>query len=163
MAKYDLTQGDYDVAGARIAIIAARFNAHIVEPLLEGATKQLIAHGIQEEDLDIFQVPGAFEIPALATQLASYARYDTIVTLGAVIRGGTPHFEYVAGECARGIMQVSLSHALPVIFGVLTVNNDIQALERIGGREGHKGEEAGLAALEMIHIRRHVATLTSSS
>ena len=162
MAKYDLTEGNYDVANACIAIIAARFNTHIVKPLLEGTTMQLIAHGIKEEDLDVFHVPGAFEIPALATQLASYARYDAIVTLGAVIRGGTPHFEYVAGECARGVMQVSLHHALPVIFGVLTVNNDAQALERIGGGEGHKGKEVGLAALEMVHLRRHVATLASS-
>ncbi|MEM7249869.1 MAG: 6,7-dimethyl-8-ribityllumazine synthase [Pseudomonadota bacterium] len=157
MAKYDLTEDDYDVAGARIAIVAARFNAHVVEPLLDGATRKMLEQGVGEQDIDIVKVPGAFEIPALAEALARTNRYDAIVTLGAVIRGGTPHFEYVAGECARGVMAISVAHAMPVIFGVLTLNTNEQALERIGGTEGHKGEEAGLAALEMIHIRRQLA------
>ena len=157
MAKYDLTEGDYDVAGARVAIVAARFNSHVVEPLLEGATRKMLEQGVVEADIDTFKVPGAFEIPALAEKLARTKQYDAIVALGAVIQGGTPHFEYVSGACTQGLMQVGVNHAMPVIFGVLTLNDNQQAMERIGGAEGHKGEEAGLAALEMIHVRRALA------
>lgn len=163
MAKYDLSEGDYDVTGARIAIVAARFNADVVESLLEGALRRMHAQGVKQQDIDVVKVPGAFEIPAFAEYLARLNRYDAIVTLGAVIRGGTPHFEYVAGECARGVMQVGIDHALPVIFGVLTLNTNEQAMERIGGVEGHKGEEAGLAALEMIHVRRKLAADAKSA
>lgn len=135
---------------ARIAIAAARFNGPIVEELLAGCVRRLKELGIGDERIEIHRVPGAFELPLVAKALAQTKRFSAVICLGAVIRGDTPHFDFVAGECARGIAQVSLSETLPVIFGVLTTNTQQQALDRIGGPHGHAGERAAEAAVEMI-------------
>lgn len=157
MAKYDLSASDYEVDGAHVAVVAARFNAELVAALLDGALAQLAAHGLDADRVNVVHVPGAFEIPLAAEQLAKSGRYEAVIVLGAVVRGDTPHFEYVAGECARGVAQVSLMNRLPVIFGVLTVDTIEQGLARVGGSEGHKGEEAAAAALEMVTLMRGLA------
>ena len=137
---------------ARIAIAAARFNGPIVEELLVGCVRRLIELGVASDRVHIHRVPGAFELPLAAKALAQTGQFAAVVCLGAVIRGDTPHFEYVAGECARGIAKVSLSETLPVIFGVLTTNTEQQALDRIGGSHGHAGERAAEAAVEMAGL-----------
>ena len=139
-------------ADARMAIVAARFNAPIVDELLAGCIRRLMQLGIEAARIHIYHVPGALELPLAAKALACTKRFAAIVCVGAVIRGDTPHFEYVAGECARGISQVSLSENLPVIFGVLTTNTEQQAIDRIGGSQGHAGERAADAAVEMIAL-----------
>jgi len=137
---------------ARLAIAAARFNADIVEALIAGCRRRWAELKVPEDRIEIHRVPGAFELPLAALALAGTGRFAAIVCLGAVIRGDTPHFEYVAGECARGITQVSLMQKLPVIFGVLTTNTHQQALDRIGGVHGHAGERAAEAAIEMAAL-----------
>ena len=137
---------------ARIAIAAARFNAPIVDELLAGCLRRLGALGVAAERVDLNRVPGAFELPLAAKALARTKQFAAVICLGAVIRGDTPHFDYVAGECARGIAEVSLTECLPVIFGVLTTNTEQQALDRIGGSHGHAGERAAEAAVEMIAL-----------
>ena len=141
---------------ARLAVVAARFNASIVDELLAGCLRRLAALGVSDDRVDVHRVPGAFELPVAAKVLAQTRRYSAIVCLGCVIRGDTPHFDYVAGEAARGIQQVALSESLPVIFGVLTTNTRQQALERTGGPHGHAGERAAEGALEMIAMIRRV-------
>lgn len=133
-----------------IAIVASRFNQFIVDQLVEGAKDALERHGVGQSSQALVWVPGAFELPLLADQLASSGRYDAIIALGAVIRGGTPHFDYVAGECAHGINRVSLDHGVPVTFGVLTTDTIEQALERAGTGEGNKGYDAAMTAIEMV-------------
>ena len=154
MAKYDIEEGDYELRGARFAIVCAKFNHAITDKLLEGAIAALTRHGVKEDAIDTVRVPGAFELPVTANRIAASGKVDAIVALGAVIRGGTPHFEYVCQEGARGIMDVGLSHDFPVIFGVLTTDDLSQAVERTGGTEGHKGEEAAIAAMEMVSLLR---------
>jgi 6,7-dimethyl-8-ribityllumazine synthase len=139
-------------ADTRIAIVAARFNAPIVEELLSGCVLRLKELGVDADRIAVHHVPGAFELPLAAKALARTTKYSAVVCLGAVIRGDTPHFDFVAGECARGIAQVSLSEMLPVIFGVLTTNTHQQALDRIGGSHGHAGRRAAEAAVEMIAL-----------
>jgi 6,7-dimethyl-8-ribityllumazine synthase len=139
-----------------IAIVASRFNQFIVDQLIEGATDALKRHGIDENSLLLVWVPGAFELPLLADQLASSGRFDAVIALGAVIRGGTPHFDYVAGECARGLTRVSLDNGLPVTFGVLTTDTVEQALERAGTGEGNKGYDVAMTAIEMAETMRVV-------
>ena len=156
MAKYDVQVSDFSIDGARFAIVAARFNAVITDALLDGAVATLTEHGVPEDHVSVVQVPGAFEIPITAKRLAASGRYEAIIALGAVVRGATPHFEYVAGECARGVSRVALAENLPVIFGVLTTDNDEQARERAGGKEGNKGREAALAGLEMVTLLRRL-------
>ena len=147
-----------DIPGdARIAIAAARFNQEIVDELLAGCVKRLEDHGIAQDRLTVQRVPGAFELPLAAKWLAQTGRFSAIICLGAVVRGETPHFDYVAGECARGIAKVSLSEKLPVIFGVLTTDNEQQAWDRCGGKNGHAGERAAEAALEMIALAGRIA------
>jgi 6,7-dimethyl-8-ribityllumazine synthase len=147
-----------DIPGdARIAIAAARFNQEIVDALLAGCVKRLEDHGISADRVIIQRVPGAFELPLAAKLLAQSGRYSAIICLGAVVRGETPHFDYVAGECARGIADVALSESLPVIFGVLTTDNEQQAWDRCGGKNGHAGERAADAALEMIALACRIA------
>jgi len=138
----------------KIAIVASRFNRFVVDLLVAGARDALQRHGVEEKDSVLVWVPGAFELPLLAARLASSGQYDAIVALGAVIRGGTPHFDYVAGECAHGLARVSLDHDLPVIFGVLTTDTVEQALERAGTGEGNKGFDAAVAALETVAAGR---------
>jgi len=156
MAKYDLQISDFSIDGARFAIVAARFNTAITDALLEGAVTTLAGHGVPDDHVSVIQVPGAFEIPLAAKRLAASGRYEAIIALGAVVRGGTPHFEYVAGECARGVSRVALEENLPVIFGVLTTDSDEQARDRAGGKDGNKGIEAALAGLEMVTLLRHL-------
>lgn len=141
---------------ARVAVVAARFNAHIVDELLAGCLRRLASLGVSEDRIDVHRVPGAFELPIAAKVLAQSKDFSAIICLGCVIRGDTPHFDYVAGEAARGIMQVSLSESLPVIFGVLTTNTEQQARDRTGGPHGHAGERAADAALEMIALLNRV-------
>jgi 6,7-dimethyl-8-ribityllumazine synthase len=137
-----------DGAGLRVGVVAARFNGEIVERLLEGALEALDAAGVGESDRTVVRVPGAWEIPVVLESLARSGEWQALVALGAVIRGETPHFEYVAGECSRGAMDVSVRHALPVGFGVLTCDDVQQALARAGGPAGNKGAEAAQAAIE---------------
>jgi 6,7-dimethyl-8-ribityllumazine synthase len=143
---------DLDATGMRFAIAVARFNRDITEALLDGARRTLAKLG--SEDVDVVWVPGAFELPLVAQRLAKRGRVDAVICIGAVVRGDTPHFEYVAGECASGLARVSLDTGVPVIFGVLTVDTRTQAQARTGGAEGHKGEEAAATAVEMAMLLR---------
>jgi len=135
-----------------IALVASEFNHFIVQQLVDGAVDALRINDVMQQDISLVWVPGAFELPLAADKLASIGRHDAIIALGAVIRGGTPHFEYVAGECSRGLASVGLKHGLPVIFGVLTTDNIEQALERAGTGAGNKGFDTAVAALQMIAL-----------
>ncbi len=136
----------------KIAIIAGRFNAFIVDSLIDGAKNTLIAHGIKEKYIDITYVPGAFEIPLVLKKIAAKHHYDALIALGAIMRGATPHFEYIASVCAHGISRVSLEFSLPIAFGVLTVENVEQALGRSGKKSNNKGKEAALCTIEMLDL-----------
>ncbi len=140
----------------RVGIAASRFNQFIVEQLVSGARDALMRSGITEKQQELIWVPGAFELPLLADRMAATGRFDAIITLGAVIRGGTPHFEYVAGECASGVSRVALDRGLPVVFGVLTTDTVEQALERAGTGEGNKGFDVAMTAVEMVHTLRQL-------
>jgi 6,7-dimethyl-8-ribityllumazine synthase len=153
VGEYAATEGDLDASEMRIAIAVARFNQDVTEQLLEGAQRALEKYGAR--DVLVAWVPGAFELPLVASRLAS-GSFDAVVCLGAVIRGETAHFEYVAGECASGITRASLDTGKPVIFGVLTVDTRGQAYDRLGGKEGHKGEEAASTAVEMVSLLRRL-------
>ena len=157
MSNIEQIEGQLTIANARIALLVARFNSFVVESLLDGAVDTLKRHGSEDHDLQIIRVPGAFEMPLAAQRLAASGRYDAIVALGAVIRGGTPHFEYVAGECTKGLSMVSLQHDIPVAFGVLTVDSIEQAIERAGTKAGNKGAEAAMSAIEMINLLKNLA------
>ena len=147
-----IIEGEAGARGQRVAIVAARFNDFIVASLLKGATAAWSTHGGAADDLAVVRVPGAFELPLAAKKLAASGRYHAVVALGCVIRGDTPHFEYVAGECARGLQQASLETGVPVAFGVLTVETVDQALERAAINAGNKGGEAMQTALEMASL-----------
>ncbi|MDX1654037.1 MAG: 6,7-dimethyl-8-ribityllumazine synthase [Candidatus Competibacteraceae bacterium] len=150
-------EGDFVSLGdIRIALIASRFNAFVVESLVSGAVDALVRHGVPEGNLELAWVPGAFEIPLAAQRLAASDRYDGIIALGAVIRGSTPHFDYVAGECTKGLSSVSLDSDIPMGFGVLTVDTIEQAVERAGTKAGNKGAEAAMTVLEMISLLRRL-------
>ncbi len=139
--------------GKKFAIVVARFNSFIVESLLEGALDTLKRVGdVADQDITVVRIPGAFELPLAVQKIAASGKYDGIIALGAVIRGGTPHFEYVAGECVKGIAQVSMQYSTPVAFGVLTVESIEQAIERAGTKMGNKGGEAAMSALEMVNV-----------
>ena len=140
----------------KIGIVVSRFNGFITAKLLDGALDSLKRHGANLEDVDVFWTPGAFEIPATAKRLAEKGRYDAIVCLGAVIRGATPHFDYVANESAKGIAQVGLSTGVPVIYGVITTDTVEQAIERAGTKSGNKGAEAAVTAIEMANLYRQI-------
>jgi 6,7-dimethyl-8-ribityllumazine synthase len=133
-------------------LVVARFNSFIVESLLEGALDALKRHGADDKQITLVRVPGAFEMPLVIDKLAKSEKYDGIIALGAVIRGGTPHFDYVAGECVKGIAQVTLQHGIPVSFGVLTVDSIEQAIERAGTKAGNKGAEAAQSTIEMVNL-----------
>jgi len=154
MGEYARYEGELDATGMRFAIVAARFNHDVTEPLCAGAEKTLRDHGAA--DVHVAWVPGAFELPLVAKRFAQSGAVDAVVCIGAVIRGETPHFEYVAGECAAGVTRASLDTGVPIAFGVLTVEDREQANERIGGREGHKGEEAAATAIEMVSLLRNL-------
>jgi 6,7-dimethyl-8-ribityllumazine synthase len=142
----------------KLAIVAAEFNHFIVQQLVDGALDALQRHGVADANITIAWVPGAFELPLAADVFAAEGGHDAIIALGAVIRGGTPHFDYVAGECSRGIAEVGLKHGLPIIFGVLTTDNVDQALERAGSGSGNKGFDTAIAALQMISLLDRVRT-----
>lgn len=139
--------------GARFVLVAARFNALIVEPLIRGAEDALVRHGVSPDDLTLVRVPGAWEIPWACRHIAQSGKVDAIIALGAVVRGQTPHFEYVAGEVAKGVSAVSSSTGVITTFGVLTTDTFEQAVDRAGGKAGNKGADAALAALEMVSLR----------
>ncbi len=136
----------------RYAILVGRFNSFVVEALLDGALDTLKRHGVEDAQVTIVRAPGAWELPVVAKKLAASGKYDAIIALGAVIRGGTPHFEFVAGECAKGLGVVSLDSGLPVIFGVLTTDSIEQSIERSGTKAGNKGADAAITAIEMVNL-----------
>ena len=142
---------------ARVGIVAARFNRFITEQLLKGSLDALFRHGVDEAEIQLAWVPGAFELPLAADSLLATGDFDGVIALGAVIRGGTPHFDYVAGECSRGLADVALKHGKPVAFGVLTTDTVEQALERAALSEGNKGYDVAVAVLNMIHLQRSLA------
>ena len=156
MDKIKTTEGDVIVRDARFVIVAARFNEFIVESLIKGALRCLRQHGADDGDIEIIRVPGAFEMPVAIEKVAAARRYDGIIALGAVIRGGTPHFDYVAGECVKGINSAGQRHGIPIGNGVLTVDTIEQAIERAGTKAGNKGEEATLAVIEMVNLLRRI-------
>jgi 6,7-dimethyl-8-ribityllumazine synthase len=142
----------------RFVLVAARFNEFVVEPLVRGALDALKRHGVSEKQIEIVRIPGAFEMPLIVRKLAQSQRYDAIITLGAVIRGQTPHFDYVAGECAGGIARIMLETGVPVAFGVLTTDTVEQAVDRAGGKAGNKGADCALVAIEMANLLRRLSS-----
>ena len=152
MGEYSGHEGELDATDMHVAIAVARFNRDITDGLLDGAERTLEKAGAA--NVDVVWVPGAFELPLVAQRLATGGDVDAVICIGAVVRGDTPHFEYVAGECAAGVARVALDTGIPVIFGVLTVETREQAFDRIGGAEGHKGEEAAATAIEMVALLR---------
>lgn len=156
MGEYAAALDDIDGAGMRIAVVVSRFNEPITSALLEGARRALATRGVADADVTVAWVPGAFELPLVAKHLAGAGRCDAVVCLGAVVRGDTPHFDYVAGEAARGLQEAALATGVPIVFGVLTTDTHQQALDRVGGCEGHKGEEAANTALEMVELLRRL-------
>ena len=149
-------EGDFNAAGGKFAIVASRFNAFIVEKLVEGALDALRRHGADVSAVDMAWVPGTFEMPLVAKRMASSNKYDAVICLGAVIRGGTPHFDYVAGQCARGVSQASWDTDVPVLFGVLTTDSIEQCIERAGTKMGNKGFEAAVAAIETANLLKNL-------
>lgn len=145
-------EGQLDARGLKIALVLSRFNSFITERLLEGAQDALARHGAVADNLAIVRVPGAFELPLAARKLAESGRYDAVIALGTVIRGSTPHFDYVAAEVSKGLAQVSLQSGLPVAFGVLTCDTIDQAIERAGTKAGNKGFDAAMTAIEMVNL-----------
>jgi 6,7-dimethyl-8-ribityllumazine synthase len=153
----DPLQGSLDGAGLRIAVVVSRFNEEVTSRMLDGAREALRAHGVRDDDVTTAWVPGAFELPLAARKLAGTERYDAVVCLGAVIRGETPHFDYVAGEAARGVMDAGRDTGVPIVFGVITPNTEEQALERAGGKKGNKGLDAVETAIEMANLLRQIS------
>jgi 6,7-dimethyl-8-ribityllumazine synthase len=156
MDKIKTTEGDLIIRDGRFAIVAARFNEFIVDSLVKGALRALRQHGAADADVEIIRVPGAFEMPVAIDKVAASRRFDGIIALGAVIRGATPHFDYVAGECVKGITAAGQKHGIPIGNGVLTVDTIEQAIERAGTKAGNKGEEATLAVIEMVNLLRRI-------
>lgn len=152
----NIIEGDKTVSDARIAIVASRYNDYIVERLIRGCIDTLSRGGVTEDCIALVRVPGAFELPVVAGRLAGQQKYDAIIALGAVIRGETPHFEYICNECAHGLSRIAGKTGLPVIFGVLTVDNSAQAEDRSGDEESNKGSEAAQTAIEMISLLRKI-------
>lgn len=153
----NVIQGDLAAKGLKVAIVASRFNDFITGRLVEGAVDALERHGASGADVEIVRVPGAFEIPLAARALAQAGRHDAVICLGAVIRGATPHFEYVSAEVSKGVASVAMESGLPVIFGVLTTDTIEQAIERAGTKAGNKGWDAALAAIEMANLMKRLA------
>lgn len=146
-------EGAFPAQGKKFALVVARFNSFVVESLVEGAIDALKRHGgVADEDITVIRVPGAYELPVVAKKAAASGRFNSIIALGAVIRGGTPHFDFVAGEANKGLAQVALEYTVPVSFGVITTDTIEQAIERSGTKAGNKGAEAALGALEMVNV-----------
>ena len=152
-----MIEGQYTDADGRYAIVVGRFNQFVVDSLVEGAVDALVRHGVDEDNITVVRVPGAFEIPLAAQAVAEKGDVDAIIALGAVIRGSTPHFDYVAGESASGLNKVQMDTGIPCSFGVLTVDTIEQAIERAGTKSGNKGAEASLVAIEMVSVLRQLS------
>lgn len=150
MVKY--IEGDVNAKGLKFGIVVSRFNDFITSRLVDGAVDALVRHGADEKNVDVVRVPGAFEIPMAARKMCSRKKYDAVLCLGAVIRGATPHFNYVAAEASKGVGTVALESSIPVLFGILTTDNLEQAIERAGAKSGNKGWDTGLAAIEMANL-----------
>lgn len=147
-------QGELQAKGLRFAIVVSRFNDFITSKLLDGAVDALVRHGAKEEDIDVVRVPGSFEIPLVAKKMASKGAYNGVICLGTVIRGATPHFDYVAAEVSKGIAQASLETGVPIAFGVITSDTIEQAVERAGSKSGNKGFDAAITAIEMAQVMK---------
>ena len=154
--KFSFTPDTFDAEDTRVAIAVARWNGHITSRLAEGAVEKLKAVGLTDDQVDVFEVPGAVELTFAASQLIESSQYDAVIVFGCVIRGDTPHFDYVCQSVTQGVTALNADCDTPVIFGLLTVENEQQALERVGGAHGHKGIEAAEAALAMINFKRSV-------
>ena len=152
-----MIEGQYTEADGRYAIVVGRFNQFVVDSLVEGAVDALVRHGVDEDNITVIRVPGAYEIPLAAQTVAEKGDVDAIIALGAVIRGSTPHFDYVAGESASGLNKVQMDTGVPCAFGVLTVDTIEQAIERAGTKAGNKGAEAALVAIEMVSVLRQIS------
>lgn len=152
MSEIKTLEGKLHDANGRYVLVVARFNSFVVESLVAGAIDTLVRHGVKQSDIVIVRVPGAWELPLTVKRVLAKEKFDAAIALGAVIRGGTPHFEYVSGECTKGIAQASMDTGVPVAFGVLTVDTIEQAIERAGTKAGNKGVEAAMAALEMVSL-----------
>ena len=152
MSEINIIEGAKKLDNARIAVIASRYNVDIVDRLIKGCNDTLINAGLNPAGIDLLRVPGAFELPMVAGHLARQKKYDALIALGAVIRGETPHFDYICTECASGLARIAIDYDLPVIFGVLTVDTYQQAEDRSGDEESNKGSEAALTAVEMINL-----------
>lgn len=152
----EIIEGHLDAKGFRFGIIVSRFNSFICDRLLEGAVDTLTRHGAEDDQMTVVRVPGAFEIPLAAKKMVGSGKYDAVICLGAVIRGGTPHFEYVSSEVTKGIASVSLDSNVPVSFGVLTTDTVEQAIERAGTKAGNKGAEATMSAIEMVNLLKAI-------
>ena len=156
MDNIRITQGDLLARDLRFALVAARFNDAIVDNLVRGAIDALLRHGANEKQIELIRVPGAFDLPAIARRVAASRRFDAVIALGAVIRGATPHFDLVAGQCAAGLARAAEDTGVPVVFGVLTTDTIEQAIERSGTKAGNKGVDAALAALELANLLRRL-------
>ena len=156
MENLRVIEGDLLGRDLRFAVLAARFNERVVEGLVRGAVDALRRHGVADKQVEIVRVPGAYDMPMVARRLAQSRRYDAIIALGAVIRGATAHFDYVAGECASGLARVAAETGIPVAFGVLTTDTADQAMDRAGGKAGNKGADAALAAIELANLLRRL-------
>ena len=151
-----IIEGNFQNADAKYAILVGRFNSFVVESLLQGSIDTLKRHGVSDDNITVVRAPGAWELPLVAKKLAASQKFDAIIALGAVIRGGTPHFDYVAGECAKGLGVVGLEAGIPVAFGVLTTDSIEQAIERSGTKAGNKGVDAGMTAIEMLSLLKAI-------
>ncbi|NUN15220.1 MAG: 6,7-dimethyl-8-ribityllumazine synthase [Myxococcales bacterium] len=147
-------EGRFDATGGRFVIVVSRFNSFITERLVEGALDTLVRHGVDSDSIDVVKVPGAYELPLLAQKCAASGRYDALVCVGALIRGSTPHFDYIASEATKGLASVMMTYGLPVAYGLLTCDTIEQAIERAGTKAGNKGAEAAMSAIEMVSVIR---------
>lgn len=152
MSEVKVIEGNFAAQGGKYCVVASRFNSFIVEQLENGAIDALVRHGVNKQDITLVKAPGAFELPMVVQRLAASKKYDAIIAVGAVIRGATPHFEYVSNECVKGIAQVSMQYDVPVSFGVLTVDSIEQAIERAGTKAGNNGASAAISAIEMVSL-----------
>lgn len=158
MTGINTFESELNARGLRFGIAVSRFNATITDRLLQGAMSALRERGAMESDIDVVRVPGAFELPLVMQRMALTEKYDALIALGCVIRGGTPHFEYVCDACTRGLMQVTLEFDTPIAFGILTTDDEAQARDRAGGKEGNKGADAALTAIEMVSVLNHIGS-----
>ncbi|VAX32870.1 6,7-dimethyl-8-ribityllumazine synthase [hydrothermal vent metagenome] len=152
----NIIEGDLNAKGFKFGIVVSRFNDFITGRLVDGAVDALVRHGANDNDIDVVKVPGAFEIPMTAKKMCAKKKYDAILCLGAVIRGATPHFNFVAGEATKGVGALAMDASIPVLFGILTTENLEQAIERAGAKSGNKGSETALAAIEMVNLYKNI-------